>query len=108
MIHVRKTLVALAAGLMLPIAPAAVGAGPVRMQDFVTVQSQQSTTNYTDHYTLGTDGRVTLVKLAPIAASVTSADQGGELHMAASAMTRPGAWSAPSPPPAAHGAAGSG
>lgn len=82
MTPVRLSLVVLAAALA---APAAASAPAVRMQDFVTVQSQQSSTNYTDHYTLGADGRIRLSKLAPVAASVTPVDQGGVLHVASTA-----------------------
>lgn len=84
MLTVRNTLVPLAAILMAPVAHAAVDANHVRMQDFVTVQSQQSTTNYTDRYTMA-NGKVTSFELAPVAASVTPVDQGGVLHVA----TRP-------------------
>jgi hypothetical protein len=81
MTPVHKSLVVLAATLAAPVAA---GATPVRMQDFVTVQSQQSTTNYADTYVIR-NGKVTLSKLAPAAASVAPVERGGVLHIASSA-----------------------
>jgi hypothetical protein len=81
MTPVHKSLVMIAATL---VAPLAAGATPVRMQDFVTVQSQQSTTNYADVYVMR-NGTVTLSQLSPVAASVAPVEQGGVLHTASTA-----------------------
>jgi hypothetical protein len=108
MLRVRKTFVALAATAMLPVATAAIAADRPSMQDFVTVQSQQSTTNYADRYTI-VHGKVTKFELAPAAASVASVDRGGVLHMASSRAPGNRAaepWSPPATPPASTGGSG--
>ncbi|HEV8503376.1 MAG TPA: hypothetical protein VGR63_17525 [Casimicrobiaceae bacterium] len=80
MLTTSKVLVVLGATTMLPITAAA-STGHVRMQDFVTVQSQQSTPNYADRYTVK-HGAVVAFQLAPVAASVAPVAQGGVLHVA--------------------------